>query len=90
MFQKKIAKKKRPSWVDTDFSEAYSHMELVFRKAGDAKAPLVTHRHFAWNLGDKGFKDSPLHKHLLAKGKIAAMTKSDAASSMTSALAASD
>jgi hypothetical protein len=72
---KKTAKKKRPSWVDTDFSEAYSHMELTFRKAGDAKAPLVTHRHFAWNLGDKGFKDSPLHKYLLTKGKIAAMTK---------------
>jgi hypothetical protein len=72
---KKIAKKKRPSWVDTDFSEAYSHMELQFRKAGDPSAPVITHRHFAWNLGDKGFKDSPLHKHLLAKGKVAAMTK---------------
>ena len=71
----KKAKKKRPSWVDTDFSEAYSHMELTFRKAGDPKAPLVTHRHFAWNLGDKGFKGSTLEKHLTAKGKIAAMTK---------------
>ena len=71
----KKAKKKRPSWVDTDFSEAYSNMELTFRKAGDAKAPLVTHRHFAWNLGDKGFKGSTLEKHLLAKGKIVAMTK---------------
>ena len=71
----KKAKKKRPSWVDTDFSEAYSHMELTFRKAGDPKAPLITHRHFAWNLGDKGFKDSPLEKFLKAKGKIAAMTK---------------
>jgi hypothetical protein len=71
----KKAKKKRPSWVDTDFSEAFTHMELSFRKAGDAKAPLVTHRHFAWNLGDNGFKGSPLEKHLLAKGKVAAMTK---------------
>ena len=71
----KKAKKKRPSWVDTDFSEAFTHMELSFRKAGDAKAPLVTHRHFAWNLGDNGFKGSALEKHLLAKGKIAAMTK---------------
>ncbi len=71
----KKAKKKRPSWVDTDFSEAYSNMELTFRKAGDAKAPVITHRHFAWNLGDKGFKGSTLEKHLLAKGKIVAMTK---------------
>jgi hypothetical protein len=50
-------------------------MELTFRKAGDVKAPLVTHRHFAWNLGDNGFKGSALEKHLQAKGKIAAMTK---------------
>ena len=50
-------------------------MELTFRKAGDPKAPLVVHRHFAWNLGDKAFKGSPLEKHLLAKGKVAAMTK---------------
>lgn len=72
---KKTAKKKRPSWVDTDFSEAFTHMELTFRKAGDPAAPLVTHRHFAWNLGDNGFKGSALEKHLLAKGKVAAMTK---------------
>jgi hypothetical protein len=71
----KKAKKKRPSWVDTDFSEAFTHMELTFRKAGDPKAPLVVHRHFAWNLGDNGFKGSALEKHLQAKGKIAAMTK---------------
>jgi hypothetical protein len=71
----KKATKKRPSWVDTDFSEAFTHMELTFRKAGDAKAPLVMHRHFAWNLGDNGFKGSALEKHLQAKGKIAAMTK---------------
>jgi hypothetical protein len=72
---KKVAKKKRPSWVDTDFSEAFSNMELTFRKAGDPKAPLVVHRHFAWNLGDNGFKGSPLEKHLQSKGTIAAMTK---------------
>jgi hypothetical protein len=71
----KKAKKKRPSWVDTDFSEAFTHMELTFRKAGDPKAPLVVHRHFAWNLGDNGFKGSALEKHLQAKGKIVAMTK---------------
>jgi hypothetical protein len=72
---KKVAKKKRPSWVDTDFSEAFSNMELTFRKVGDPKAPLVVHRHFAWNLGDNGFKGSALEKHLQAKGKVAAMTK---------------
>ncbi|HEU0035851.1 MAG TPA: hypothetical protein VFQ53_34800 [Kofleriaceae bacterium] len=71
----KKAKKVKASWVDTDFSEAFNHMELTFRKAGDPKAPLVVHRHFAWNLADKAFGGSPLEKHLVAKGKIAAMTK---------------
>jgi hypothetical protein len=50
-------------------------MELTFRKAGDPKAPLIVHRHIAWNLADKAFKDSPLEKYLVAKGKVAAMTK---------------
>jgi hypothetical protein len=71
----KKAKKIKSKWVDTDFSEAFNNMELTFRKAGDPKAPLVVHRHIAWNLGDKAFKGSPLEKYLLAKGKIAAMTK---------------
>src|SRR5689334_17085500 len=30
---KSKAKKVKAGWVDTDFSEAYNHMELVFRKA---------------------------------------------------------
>ncbi len=71
----KKSKRKGHSWVDTDFSVAYDNMELVFRKAGDAKAPLVVHRHVAWNLGDQKFKKSALEKHLAAKGKVAAMTK---------------
>jgi hypothetical protein len=72
---KTIAKKVKGSWVDTDWSEAFNHMELTFRKAGDPKAPLVTHRHIAWNLADKAFSGSALDKHLLAKGKVAALTK---------------
>src|SRR5262245_13407864 len=71
----KKAKKVKGGWVDTDFSEAFNNMELTFRKAGDPSAPLIVHRHFAANLANKAFKDSPLHKHLIAKGKFAAMTK---------------
>jgi hypothetical protein len=71
----KKAKKVKGGWVDTDFSEAFNNMELTFRKAGDPKAPLVVHRHVAANLANKAFKDSPLHKYLLAKGKFSAMTK---------------
>jgi hypothetical protein len=72
---KKVAKKIKEKWVDTDFSQAFNNMELTFRKAGDASAPLVVHRHVAWNLGDKAFKGSPLEKYLLAKGKVVAITK---------------
>jgi hypothetical protein len=69
------AKKVKGGWVDTDFSEAFNNMELTFRKAGDPSAPLIVHRHFAANLANSAFKDSPLHKHLIAKGKFAAITK---------------
>jgi hypothetical protein len=72
---KTIAKKVKGSWVDTDWSEAFNHMELTMRKAGDPKAPLIVHRHIAWNLNDKGFGGTPLEKHLQSKGKVAAMTK---------------
>jgi hypothetical protein len=71
----KKARRVKGNWVDTDFSEAFTHMELTFRKAGDPRAPLIVHRHFAANLANKAFKDSPLHKHLIAKGKFSAMTK---------------
>lgn len=71
----KKAKKIKGGWVDTDFSEAFTNMELSFRKAGDPKAPIVVHRHFAANLANNAFKGSPLEKHLLAKGKVAALTK---------------
>jgi hypothetical protein len=69
------AKKVKGGWVDTDFSEAFNHMELTFRKAGEPRAPLIVHRHFAANLANKAFKDSPLYKHLITKGKFSAMTK---------------
>ena len=72
---KTTAKRVKGSWVDTDWSVAWDNMELQFRKAGDPKAPVITHRHFAWNLGDKAFGGSLLEKHLQSKGKVAAMTK---------------
>jgi len=71
----KKAKKKHGGWVDTDYSEAFTNMELSFRKRGDAAALVVVHRHFAANLGNPAFKGSPLEKHLAAKGKVVAMTK---------------
>jgi hypothetical protein len=69
------ARKKAKSWVDTDHSVAFSNMELRFRRRGDGSAPIRVHRHFAANLNNDGFSGSPLRAHLLAKGKVAAMTK---------------
>ena len=71
----KKAKKVKGGWVDTDFSEAFTNMEVTFHKAGDPKAPLITHRHIAANLADKPFKGSGLEKLLLSKGKVVAITK---------------
>jgi len=69
------AKKKKGSWVNTDYSEAFTNMELSFRKAGDPAAPVIVHRHFAANLANDKFTGSSLEKHLVAKGKVAAITK---------------
>jgi hypothetical protein len=71
----KKARKIKGGWVDTDWSQAFTNMELSFRKAGDPKAPVVVHRHFAANLANTAFTGSPLEKHLLAKGKVSALTK---------------
>jgi hypothetical protein len=69
------ARKKAKNWIDTDYSVAFSNMELQFRRRGDANAPIRVHRHIAANLNNDHFRGSPVHAHLLAKGKLAAMTK---------------
>ncbi|MEZ4404069.1 MAG: hypothetical protein R3B06_28870 [Kofleriaceae bacterium] len=71
----KVAKRKRASWVDTDFSVAFTNSELTFRKAGVAGAPLIVHRHIAADLSDKPLAGSPVLAYLEARGKIATMTK---------------
>ncbi len=69
------ARRKKASWVDTDYSVAFTNSELTFRKAGDASAPLIVHRHIAANLADDALPGSPLMKYLESRGKVAAMTK---------------
>jgi hypothetical protein len=69
------ARRKKASWVDTDYSIAFTNSELTFRKAGDAAAPLIVHRHIAANLADDALPGSPLMKYLEGRGKVAAMTK---------------
>jgi len=69
------AKRKRASWVDTDYSVAFTNSELTFRKVGDPAAPLVVHRHIAADLSDGALATSPVMKYLEQKGQVAAMTK---------------
>ena len=67
------ARKKKSTWDDTDHSIAFSNVELTFRRGPGG--PLVVHRHIAANLDDKRFAGSPVEKHLVGKGEVAAMTK---------------
>jgi hypothetical protein len=63
---------KRPSDRHALFADA----ELRFRKIGDPNAPVQVLRHMSFNLDDAHLKADPgLVAHLVAKGKVAAMTK---------------
>jgi hypothetical protein len=70
----KRARKIRDWGVDTDHSIAFSNAELVFERSRADRARVV-HRHIAANLDDSHLRGSPLEKYLVAKGKVAAMTK---------------
>lgn len=69
------ARRKKASWVDTDYSVAFTNSELTFRKAGDPAAPLIVHRHIAANLADDALAGSGVYAYLVGRGKVAAMTK---------------
>jgi len=64
------------SWIDTDFSVAFRNMELAFRRKGAGPtAPVIIHRHIAFNLDNQHFQGSGLQKHLEGKGTVKAMIK---------------
>jgi len=57
-------------------ADVFGNVEIQFRKAGDASAPIKTFRHVAANLDDKHMHADPsLLHHLEAKGKVSVMTK---------------
>jgi len=61
-------------WEDPSFSQAFSHVEIRYRKIGETA--IRVHRHFGWNLSDAYLRDhSELVKHLAAKGKVTMLTK---------------
>ncbi len=71
-------KKKRKSlkgdWASPTFSEAFSHVEIRYKKPGDPTER--TFRHFGWNLDDQHLTERPqLLEHLASKGKVTILTK---------------
>ena len=70
----KKSKTLKHDWQSPNFSEAFQHVEIEYKKPGDA-TPRI-HRHFGWNLGDPYLKEHPqLIKHLEAKGKVTVLVK---------------
>lgn len=56
-------------------NEFFAHLELTFRRSGDATAKPQVWRHMRVNLGDDQLSRSPVLEYLKKQGKIAAMTK---------------
>ncbi len=62
-------------WATPDFSAAFSHCELQFKPRGKS-GPVRVHRHIAANVANDHFhRESPVFRHLMNKGSMAAMTK---------------
>ena len=62
-------------WSTPNFSAAFSHCELRFKPRGEA-GPIRVHRHIAANLDNAHFgSETPLFRHLMQQGRVAAMTK---------------
>ena len=71
---KRRAKKLKADWQSPTFSDAFSNVEIEYRKIGDTQ--IRVHRHFGWNLGDAYLTKHPeLLRHLEAKGKVTVLTK---------------
>ena len=70
----KDGKTLKHDWLNPNFSEAFQHVEIQYKKAGDTTVRV--HRHFGWNLGDDYLKkNGQLLRHLEAKGKVTMLTK---------------
>ncbi len=74
--EQKKAKRRAYAWGDPNFSEAFAHVEIRYRKLDDPPGLYRVHRHLGWNLGDDELAAHPqLIKHLEAKGKVTVLTK---------------
>ncbi len=64
----------RVTWNKPTFSESFRHVEIQYKKLGEAA--IRTHRHIAWNVEDKYLGEHPeVLRHLEAKGKVTMMVK---------------
>jgi hypothetical protein len=74
--EKSKAKRRAYDWGNPNFSEAFAHVEIRYRKLDDAPGVVRVHRHLGWNLGDDQLAKHPqLIEHLEAKGKVTMLTK---------------
>jgi hypothetical protein len=72
----KGARARKGDWTDPNFSEAFAHVEIEYRKAGDPTDRVRVHRHFGWNLHDTEMDAAPqLLRHLEQKGKVTVLVK---------------
>ena len=72
--KKSDGKTLKHDWLKPNFSEAFQHVEIQYKKAGETTVRV--HRHFGWNLGDEYLKQhGQLLRHLEAKGKVTVLTK---------------
>ena len=71
---KQSRKSLKHDWLDPNFSEAFSHVEIQYRKPGEQTVRV--HRHFGWNLADPYLTANPqLLAHLQKKAKVTFLTK---------------
>ncbi len=74
--QGKGARARKGDWRDPNFSEAFAHVEIEYRTAGDPTDRVRVHRHFGWNLHDTELAAAPqLLRHLEQKGKVTVLVK---------------
>jgi hypothetical protein len=70
----KRTKALKGDWASPNFSEAFAHVEIQFRRPGETA--LRVHRHLGWNLGDEYLAKNPqLIRYLETKGKVTVLTK---------------
>lgn len=64
----------KSSWSSPNFSEAFSNVEIQYRRPGEKEVRV--HRHIGWNLSDDYLLAHPqLLTYLARKGKVAMLTK---------------